>query len=165
MPNRADESIGCDVPAVMRLRSRSARGQISGFGDEVIDCFASRSYSASDRSGTKELLEARRGEQRGDDDHERHAAEEAGVEDAGSEADLGEDQADLAARDHTDADDRLVAAEPERGVAGGQLAGDADHDEHAADEQGEPASPAGSGLRALRSTDAPTATKKRGTKK
>ena len=35
--------------------------------------------------------------------------------------------------------DRLVAAEPERGIAGGQLAGDADDDQHAADEQSGPA--------------------------
>ena len=43
-------------------------------------------------------LQERGSQQGGDDDHERDAAEEAGVEDVRSESGLGEDQPDLAAR-------------------------------------------------------------------
>ncbi len=52
---------------------------------------------------------------------------------------LREDQSNLAAGNHADADHGLVPAEPERGEAGRQLAGDSGDDENAADHKREAA--------------------------
>ena len=74
-----------------------------------------------------------------DNHHHGDAAEEPRVENPGGETGLGEDQADFTARHHPHADDHLVPSEPERGVSGGQLAGDTGDDQGYSDEQRLPA--------------------------
>jgi hypothetical protein len=61
------------------------------------------------------------------------ALKSAGVSAPLARPHLGEDQADLAARDHGRADHRLAPAEPERRVPRGELARHAARDERAAD--------------------------------
>ena len=79
----------------------------------------------------------RRRHQGGHEHHEQQRRVEVVAEDALVEADGGEDQPDLAAGDHAEADEPLVAGRPERADRGDELADDRHHEERT----GDPAAP------------------------
>src|SRR5687768_2513203 len=83
----------------------------------------------------QQLLEQRRCGKRGDHHHHEKGAVKLRIEDAAGEAHLREDESDLAAWNHADANDDLSTMGPKRREAGDELAGDGDGNEGGAEKE------------------------------
>jgi hypothetical protein len=112
---RAGATLGAQVDHAAGHREPSAGGR-GGDGD--------RKPGGLDPA--EPPLQQGRRDQRGRQHDQQHRPVQVGAQDALAQAQAGEDQADLAAGEHAEADQQPVAATPRRAEPGGQLADDAD---------------------------------------